>query len=102
MVSEKLIETGFSMLFFSHVLLIFSAFFFLFSIIFLSTLIFLVVLVISSYFSQNVVEMINYSILVPTRFIELYFCIILINKLKFYKLNVDCTGFFVVVVFIFA
>lgn len=94
MVSEKLVETGLSVLFFSHVLLVFSAFPPLFSIIFLSTLTSPVVLVIPSYFLQNVVEMINYSILVPTRFGELCFCIILINKLKFCKLEVDCTGSF--------
>lgn len=35
-----------------------------------------------------------FDILVPTRFGELCFCKILINKLKFGKLEVDCTGSF--------
>lgn len=94
MVSEKLVEIGLSVLFFSHVLLFFSAFFPLFSILVLSTLMSSLVLVIPSYFPQNVVEMINYLILVPTMFGELRFYIILINKLKFCKLEVDCTGSF--------
>lgn len=94
MVSEKLIETGLSVLFFLHVPLFFSVFLHLFFIIFLSTLLSPLVLVIPFYFSPNVVEMINYLILFPTRFGELRFWIILINKLKFCKVEVDCTGSF--------